>query len=373
MPNSISIYSPGRVNIIGEHTDYNKGLVLPGAVDKSCKIDIVLSSNPQAFSIHSKNLNQIVEWNVVDPIPETQWCTAIFSLIRDMTLKHTNIKGVEITLDSNIPIGGGMSSSSAILCGVAHGLFAMFEIFIEPLAEVQYCQQIEEAFSGVRGGIMDQLACYFGKKDHVIFLDCGSLEFEYIPWKPIGYQLYLINTHVSHELANSEYNKRREECESALEILQQHIPELDSFSQLTLDQLAAHVFHLSAVQFKRCRHVITENQRVLDTIKAMEKDDFSKLGRHLNASHQSLRDDYEVSCPELDFLSDKLNAQRGIAGCRMMGGGFGGCTLVLAENASFTDFSLVASAYRKQFGIDLSVYEVSISDGLFACDTHRNG
>jgi len=263
-----------------------------------------------------------------------------------------------------VPIGSGMSSSAALECSFALALNELFGLGFDQWQLIKASQRAEHNFVGNKCGIMDQFAGVMGKKDHVMLLDCRSLDFQYFPLELGAYQLLLLNTNVSHSLASSEYNTRRAECEQGVHILQQEYPGIANLRDVNLKQIAAMEEQLPEHVFRRCRHVVSENQRVLDATKALLAGDFNAVGELMYQSHFSLQNDYEVSCPELDFLVQQTLDKDYVLGSRMMGGGFGGCTISIVEKERVAELvEEVSSVYSRHFGIDLTPVEVVIGDG----------
>jgi galactokinase len=264
----------------------------------------------------------------------------------------------------NIPIGAGLSSSAAVECGLAFGLDHLFGFGVEKLELVKVAQKAEHTYAGVLCGIMDQFANMFGKKEHVVQLDCRSLDYAYYPFRMADYRIVLLDTQVKHSLASSAYNTRRQECETGVALLQQHHPEVHSLRDVTLDMLDTHEATFDPVVYKRCRYVVEENLRVVEACQDLENGDLEAFGQKMYGSHAGLQHQYEVSCPELDFLVAQAKGESAVVGGRMMGGGFGGCTINLVAKAGVDAFiEKMAGAYKVQFNIDLKAYVTEIVDG----------
>ena len=364
--------SPGRINLIGEHTDYNDGFVLPAAIDKKTTVELELNGKAHECRIIALNLGKEFTFDLRDFSPvEEGWPNYLLGVVREMQLLGAQFLGFDCRFKGNIPLGSGMSSSAALECSMAFGLNELFGLGFDRISLVKLAQLAEHHFVGTRCGIMDQFASVMGKKNQVILLDCRSLEYQYYPLDLGEFTLLLLNTNVSHTLASSEYNTRREECEAGVKILQNRFPEVKSLRDATLEMLASHQDQMSDTLFRRCRHVITENKRVLMAAEALQNKDHRKLGQLIFQSHESLQHDYEVSCPELDFLVELSRSHPEVLGSRMMGGGFGGCTLNIVKKTQLEAFRVTAAnAYRRQFGIELTPYQVAIGDGTTLTGSH---
>ncbi|MDR2682961.1 MAG: galactokinase [Dysgonamonadaceae bacterium] len=358
--------SPGRVNLIGEHTDYNGGFVLPGAIDKAmyCVVKPNGTSQVRAYAL---DLNESSAFGLKEADkPQEGWAKYIFGVVREMEKRGKSVPGFDIVISGDVPLGAGMSSSAALESAVGFALNDQFQLgFTRPeLATIG--QSTEHNYVGVKCGIMDQFASCMGKEGSLIRLDCRSLEYEYVPFHPKGYQLVLLNTCVTHELASSAYNKRRESCERVVEAIAKRHPEVKLLRDATPAMLEEVKNEVSAEDYMRAEFVIGEIQRLLDTCEALKIDDYETVGRKMYETHQGLSQLYEVSCPELDFLNDQAK-KHGVTGSRVMGGGFGGCTINLVKEDKVDTFVKSASeAYEKAFGIRPKVYDVIIKDGARA-------
>ncbi len=357
--------SPGRINIIGEHVDYNDGFVLPAAIDKYICFAIA-ESNSQNCTIVAKDLQDSYTFsldNAVIPIGK-MWVNYILGVLSQLIERDFPIKGFNIVFSSNIPIGAGLSSSAALECGFA---FAMNDIFDLGLTKEEIAiigQKSEHTFVGVKCGIMDQFASVFGKENHVIKLDCTSLEYEYHKADFTNYSLLLLDSHVKHTHLTSGYNDRRAEVESGLKILKQQFPQISSFRDCTEEHVDEAREILGEIRYKRCHFVVREIARVLQAVTALDNDDFQKLGKLMYETHDGLSNGYEISCDELDFLVNVVKDEPVVLGARMMGGGFGGCSINLVKKGAEDELiTTIAAAYRKAFNIELSAYKVNISAG----------
>ena len=362
---TIIAQSPGRINIIGEHTDYNDGFVLPAAVDKKTVFQIRKNGTKTKINIAAFNLNDTFSFDLSDYHPiSAGWENYIMGVVRELEKLGANFTGFDGAFEGDVPIGSGMSSSAALECSLAFGLNELFNLGFDKWQLIKACQMAEHNFVGIKCGIMDQFASIMGKKNQVMLLDCCTLEFEYFPFDLGHYELLLLNTNISHSLASSEYNTRRNECETGVTIFKKKYPTIHSLRDVTYQILAESKHNLPDNIFKRCRHVVLENNRVLEATKALHEKDFYKLGMLMYQSHASLKDDYEVSCEELDFLVALTKDKDYILGSRMIGGGFGGCTLnvILKEKTKqFIDLAYIK--YNNRFGIEPTAYAVAIDDG----------
>jgi galactokinase len=358
--------SPGRINLIGEHTDYNGGFVLPGAIDKAmyCAVKPNGTDRVRAYAL---DLNESATFGLNEADrPHEGWAKYIFGVVREMDKRGRRVPGFDIVISGDVPLGAGMSSSAALESAVGFALNDQFHLgFTRPeLATIG--QSTEHNYVGVKCGIMDQFASCMGKEGSLIRLDCRSLEYEYVPFDPRGYKLVLINTCVTHELASSAYNQRRESCERVVAAIAKRHPEVKLLRDADAGRLQEVKAEVSAEDYLRAEFVIGEIQRLLDTCEALKKDDYETVGRKMYETHEGLSRLYEVSCAELDFLNEQAK-RHGVTGSRVMGGGFGGCTINLVKEEKVDDFVKNASlAYEKTFGIRPKVYDVVIRDGAHA-------
>lgn len=357
--------SPGRINIIGEHVDYNDGFVLPAAINKYVCIAISSNENSQC-KIVAKDLNEIFEFDLNDTlVPNaTMWINYILGVLQQFKEKKALNKGFNAVFSSTVPIGSGLSSSAAVECGFAYAMNKMhnFNLTKEEIALIG--QKSEHTFVGVNCGIMDQFASVFGKKNKVIKLDCNTLEYEYHKANFKKYSLLLLDSNVKHTHLTSGYNDRRNEVEQGLSIIKQYFPEVKTFRNCTEKMLLELKGQLGETIFKRCHFVVKEIQRVQDAVDALENSDFMKLGKLMTETHQGLSKEYEVSCDEIDFLVQLVSNNEKVLGSRMMGGGFGGCSINLVEKGSENELiEKTSNQYRSQFGIELKAYKVRLSKG----------
>lgn len=355
--------SPGRINLIGEHTDYNGGFVLPGAIDKAmyCEIKPNGTDKVRAYAL---DLEESAEFGLGEnDLPEKQWAKYIFGVCREMIKKGKIIPGFDCVFAGDVPLGAGMSSSAALESCFGFAINDTYNLGFDRFELALIGQATEHNYVGVMCGIMDQFASCFGKEGSLIRLDCRSLEYQYIPFNPEGYRLVLVNTCVSHNLAEGAYNKRRQSCENAVAAIKRHRPEIELLRDATLDMLREVVNEVSSEDYIRAEFVIEEIQRLLDTCEALEKGDYETVGKKMYETHIGLSRKYEVSCEELDFLND-IAHECGVSGSRVMGGGFGGCTINLVKNELHDGFIKRATeSYEQQFKIKPKVYDVIIKDG----------
>ncbi|MBR0223881.1 MAG: galactokinase [Bacteroidales bacterium] len=356
--------APGRINIIGEHTDYNGGFVLPGAVDKAISMAILPNGTPFVNLISIDHEDAALFFRIGGPQPKEQWASYFYGVIEEMRQRGATVGGFNAVFGGDVPLGAGMSSSAALESCVGTALNALFKLNFtkEELAKIG--QMTEHHYIGVRCGIMDQFASIFGQKGHVVRLDCRSLEYQLVPFNPKGIEIVLIDTMVKHLLASSEYNVRRAQCEEGVAVIKKYLPNVELLRDVTMEELEAHRAEIDPVSFRRCAFVISENQRLMDACAAMEKGDFEKVGQLVYATHDGLSHDYGVSCPELDFIVDIAHEHENVLGARMMGGGFGGCVIALVKKEGVADYIAdVKKRYMVKFDKDPRVIEVKISDG----------
>ena len=357
--NPIFYASAGRINLIGEHTDYNGGFVFPGAIDKYIMTAININGTDKV-RLYSVDMNQYTEFGLrEEDKPAEQWACYVFGVCREVIKRGFEVKGFDAVFAGNVPLGAGLSSSAALESCFAYALNDLFndnKISIFELALIG--QSTEHNYCGVNCGIMDQFASVFGKKDCLMRLDCRSLEFKYFPFKPVGYKLVLVNSQVKHELVDSPYNKRRESCERVAKTLG-----VETLRDADMSMLEAAKNQISDEDYKRAVYVIGEKQRVLDVCEALEKGDYETVGQRMYETHHGLSKDYEVSCEELDFLND-VAKECGVTGSRIMGGGFGGCTINLVKEEHYDTFVQTAKTkFNEKYGIEPIIIDVVISDG----------
>ena len=360
-----SVYaSPGRINLIGEHTDYNGGFVFPGAVDKGMIIEIK-PNGTDIVKAYSIDLKDYVEFGLnEEDAPRASWARYIFGVCREMIKRGVEVKGFNTAFAGDVPLGAGMSSSAALESAYAYAINDLFgDNKIDKFELAKVGQATEHNYIGVKCGIMDQFASVFGKEGSLMRLDCRSLEYQYFPFKPEGYRLVLVDSVVKHELASSAYNKRRQSCENVVTAIAKKHEGVEFLRDCTLEMLAEVKEEVSAEDYMRAEYVIEEIQRVLDVCDALEKGDYETVGQKMYETHHGMSKKYEVSCEELDFLND-VAFDCGVTGSRVMGGGFGGCTINLVKNELYETFITTAKErFKEKFGRSPKVYDVVISDG----------
>jgi galactokinase len=349
--------APGRVNLIGEHTDYNDGFVMPVAIDFFTQI-ILFPLDTRALEFYSDNFKEKVVLDF-DNLPKSRsrhWSDYVVGVALRLIGEGHELRGARLMISSNVPIGSGLSSSAALEVATAYALATSSDLKIERVELAKLCRRAENEFVGARVGIMDQFVSFFGESDKALLLDCRSLEFEHLPVPPSA-QLVICNTMVKHDLASGAYNERRQQCEEGVKLLRTVLPNVTALRDVTSQQLEEHRKELPEVIYRRCRHVVTENERVLDAASALKQGDVAKFGQLMNQSHQSLRDDYEVSCAELDLMVGLARKVEGVFGARMTGGGFGGCTVNLVRRDKIDEFqNTVAAGYQEATGLTPEVY-----------------
>ncbi len=356
--------APGRINLIGEHTDYNSGLALPVAIQLSTRAAVEWKEG-RHVAVRSTSFDDRVEFDLDDPAPAANrhWSDYVRGVAIAIERAGHRLRGASLSISSEIPIGSGLSSSAALEVAVALALLANSGISLDLDEIARLCQSAENDFVGTRCGIMDQFTSCRARAGHALLLDCRSLVGIHIPM-PANVKLVVSSTMVRHELAASEYNRRREQCEAGVKILGSLKPAVQSLRDVTEADLARYGGALDPVTHGRCRHVVTENQRVLDACAALKENDLTRFGDLMARSHRSLRDDYEVSCAELDLMVALALKLEGVHGARMTGGGFGGCTVNLVEAAHAERFAReIAEAYRRETGVECGVYICSAADG----------
>jgi galactokinase len=358
------VRSPGRINIIGEHTDYNNGFVLPAAIDKAIYIAIS-KRNDDMVSLYAADFKEDYSTSLSEVAPlKHHWANYILGIVDQLKKINKNITGFNAVVDGDVPLGAGLSSSAAVECATVFALNELFELQLNRFEMVKMAQAAEHAFAGVKVGIMDMFASMFGKKDNVIKLDCRSLEYEYVPFHLEGIKIVLLNTNVKHSLASTEYNTRRKECEQGVAWIKEHNPQVNSLRDANIEMLDEFVLPKDKLVYKRCRFIVEEIQRLLEACEDLKRNDAQALGKKMFATHDGLSKEYGVSCKELDFLVDAVRKNKTVFGARMMGGGFGGCTINLVKEETVEDLiNDVKTVYEKEMDLPLTAYVVSIEDG----------
>lgn len=362
--NPILIQSPGRVNLMGDHTDYNDGFVLPAAIQKNIVIGMTVNrlDKIRAFSV-DMNESVVLDLNNLQK-NDKHWVNYIKGVVSELHSAGHKLKGFDMAFGGDIPIGAGLSSSAALEGGLLVGLDRLFGLGLNRKEMAKIGQLTEHNHVGVNCGIMDQFINLHGEPDSALKLDCRSLEYELYPFEREDIKIVLCNSKVSHSLASSEYNVRRRQCEEGVEVLQKYHPEIKNLRDVSFGLLEEHKGELKEVVYRRCRFVLEENQRVQDACDHLKNNDFEALGKTMFTSHQGLSQDYEVSCDELDVLVDIAKNRPGLFGSRMMGGGFGGCTINLVQEDKVEDFmNTVTKAYKQRTGLDTEIYITQISGG----------
>ncbi|MEQ9582610.1 MAG: galactokinase [Arenibacter sp.] len=359
------VESPGRINLIGEHTDYNLGYVLPTAIEKKITFKFIRNNSDKECNLYSLGyhtgfslqLDKIARSNV-------EWENYVLGVLNEILLRTDALRGFDCTIESKLPMGSGLSSSAALECGLAFGLNELFDLGLSKMDIVQLSQKAEHTFVGTQCGIMDQFASVMSEKGHVILLDCKSQEYQQIPIHIDPYRMIMLNTKVSHNLASSEYNTRKRECEEGVAIIQKQYPKVRSLRDVTATMIQEFKQTMDATLFKRCSFIVSENDRVLQTANALKTNDLNLFGTLLYEAHDGISKLYEVSCPESDFLVDFSKQYDAVLGARQTGGGFGGCTLNIVHKDKVDAFVREATkAYKEAFNIELEAFEVQPSAG----------
>ena len=356
--------APGRINLIGEHTDYNEGFVMPAAIDKRIYLAIAPRETTEV-ELFSIDFDETVAFDIhqtTDRLPH--WAKYPYGVVKEILAAGHAVKGFKAVFGGDIPTGAGLSSSAALESAFATALNTVFNLSINKLTLASIGQLAEHNYAGVRCGIMDQFASIHGKENNVIQLDCRSLAFEHFPLELHEHELLLADTRVKHSLASSAYNQRREECEEGVRILSKLQPGIKNLRDVNPEDVRKHKSLMSKEVFMRCEYVAEENERVKATARALAKGEIDKVGQLLYASHQGLKNKYQVSCRELDLLVDTALKTQGVLGARMMGGGFGGCTLNIVETSSMEKvIKIMTESFQAELGSEPAFYRVNISGG----------
>ena len=358
--------APGRINIIGEHIDYNDGYVLPAAIDKYVCFSIRKNNN-MAIEILALDMDDSYTLNIDDELMpiNKMWMNYLLGVLSEFKKRNITLPSFQLAFSSTIPMGAGLSSSAALECGFAFALNDLFELKLSKKDIALIGQQSEHNFAGIKCGIMDQFASVFGQKDKVIKLDCNTLEYEYYDADLGDYGLLLFDTCVKHTHLTSGYNDRRNEVEEGIRIIKQHFPEVKNFRDCTANMVEQLKNELGEMIYKRCHFVVDEISRVDIAANALTNKQYELLGKTMTATHKGLSEEYEVSCSESDFIVNTALNETYVAGSRMMGGGFGGCCLILLKNNSKELLiQLMSEKYKSTFGIDVKYYDVKIGDGI---------
>ncbi|TJZ60408.1 galactokinase [Sphingobacterium olei] len=356
--------SPGRINIIGEHTDYNEGFVLPTAIDKAIYI-AVGKRNDQEIHLYAEDFNENYSVNLADlAITDKGWPNYILGVVDQLQKLNLPVDGFNLYLDGDVPLGAGLSSSAAVECATGFALNELFSFGLKRVDIAKIGQLAEHTYAGVKCGIMDQFASVLSKEGHVLRLDCRTLEYEYVPLELGAYEIVLLNTNVKHSLASSAYNKRRELCEQGVAWVKEKHADVNSLRDITVDMLDELVKDRDVDTYTKCKYVVEENIRLDKACEALKKGDIEELGKQLFFAHAALSDEYDVSCEELDFLVDFVKDIPEVVGARMMGGGFGGCTINIVKKGFGQQLAdAIAPAYKTKFNLELDPIFVKADGG----------
>jgi galactokinase len=361
----LTVKAPGRINLIGEHTDYNEGFVMPAAIQKAATVNIEQRTD-RAIHLFAEDLQDTYILSL-DTVTKSSkdWASYIIGVIAQFQKLVTIPTGFTLRLKSDVPIGAGLSSSAAIECAVAFAINELFAMGFDRMQLTKMAQKAEHEYAGVLCGIMDQFASMFGKKDQVILLDCKTMHYQYYPLKLSNYDIVLLDTQIKHALASSEYNTRRAECEQGISLIQQRYPSTKSLREVSMDMLNECVDSSQMTKvYNRCKYVIEEIERTQAAAKDLQEGQLAAFGQKMFATHDGLSLLYEVSCPELDFLVKEVKDNPNVIGARMMGGGFGGCTInLIKKEATVSVVQKLVASYHKTFQKNLLSYEVNIDDG----------
>lgn len=357
------VSAPGRVNLIGEHTDYNDGFVLPVAIDKK----IIIGGSRRADDVvrlYSLNFGEFQEFSISSLIKQNTWSDYVKGVVSELLQDGHHLRGFNAVLEGNVPRASGLSSSAAIEVASAFFMAQMFQLSMSGEEMAKLCQRAENRFVGVNCGIMDQFISRLGKLGHALLIDCRDLRYQLVPFEVEGCSIVMCNSNVKRQLVDSAYNERRSQCEEGARLLKAKLPAIAALRDVTSAQLHAHAALLPPLTFQRCRHVVTENERVTQAVEALNANNIVRFGELLNQSHESLRDDYQVSCKELDMLVELARGVNGTIGSRMTGAGFGGCTVSLVKDSAVETFrQVIVEKYKERTGITADVYISKAEDG----------
>ncbi|MCK9211187.1 MAG: galactokinase [Ignavibacteriaceae bacterium] len=358
------VRSPGRLNLIGEHTDYNLGFVLPAAINKAVYF-AVAPRQDKTCKLFAADLNEAFDFTLDRLVKsDKHWPNYLMGVVDQLIKAGHEINGFNCVFGGDIPIGAGLSSSAAIEAGLAFSLNQIFDLHIDKLSLVKLAQKAENEFVGVNCGIMDQFINIFGESGNALRIDCRSLDYELVPFDYDNISLVFFNTNVLHSLASSEYNLRRAECGKGVEIIKKEFSQVNSLRDVSRDLLNTFKSKMEPLTFQRCKYVVEENERLLKACEALKVHDLNTFGALMYQTHEGLSRDYEVSCPELDFLVDETKDIPAVYGARMMGGGFGGCTINIIENEFVESVSSsISKKYKQKFNREASVYVTKIGGG----------
>jgi galactokinase len=367
------VRAPGRVNIIGEHTDYNEGFVLPAAIDKAAYVAINKRKD-ERVCLYATQFSQYHDCSLTTVArSEKLWPNYILGVADQLQKAGNTLGGFNLLIDGDIPVGAGLSSSAAVECATVLALNELFELHYTRAELAHIAQHAEHEFAGVNCGVMDMFASLFGKKGHVINLDCRNLFYEYVPLNLKEYTLLLLDTNVKHRLSSSAYNTRRHQCEQGVAWIHEQVPAVKALRDVTQTMLDTYVLPKDPVVYQRCRYVVEENERLLQACEDLKRGDIRALGKKMFATHDGLRTAYEVSCKELDFLVDQVRNQEAVLGARMMGGGFGGCTINLVKEGEIEKLvAAIKPVYEKEMKLPLTHYVVCTEDGAGMLSTRKH-
>ncbi|MEI5983791.1 galactokinase [Sphingobacterium sp. PU5-4] len=358
------VKSPGRINIIGEHTDYNEGFVLPTAIDKAVYVGLGKRDDEEVL-LYAAGFNESFQIDLADVEPTDKgWPNYILGVVNQLKERNKAISGFNLYIDGDVPVGAGLSSSAAVECAVGFGLNSLFDLDLDRVDIAKIGQLAEHTFAGVKCGIMDQFASVLSKEGYVLKLDCRDLSYEYVPLELGDYELVLLNTNVKHSLATSAYNDRRQSCEKAVSLIQEVYPQVKSLRDATIDMLNETVKDIDKAAYTKGKFVIEENIRLQQACDALVSGNIAELGRQMFLAHDALSNEYEVSCRQLDFLVENAKSHPQVVGARMMGGGFGGCTInIVKRGYGQALVDALAPTYGEVFGLELTPIFVETRNG----------
>lgn len=368
------IRAPGRINLIGEHTDYNDGFVMPAAIDYGTFFALAPAGDglTEIFALKYNEAYSINLQDQIVPVKKPAWVNYLLGVIHQLKDNGHTLKPFKCVFGGNIPIGSGLSSSASLECGFAFALNELNNLSIDRQKLIAMAQWSEHNFVGVKCGIMDQFASMMGKKGSVILLDCRSLEYSYSPLTLSGYSIVLCDTKVKHALVDSDYNTRRLECERGIEVLKKHYPAIKSLRDVNEYMVRKHELEFKGKEFNRCLYVVQEIERVQTANQDLQNNDLKAFGEKMFETHKGLSELYEVSCEELDFFVSVAREHAGVIGSRMMGGGFGGCTINIVKTDEADNFvSTLVKSYQTSFSIDAEIYRVALEDGVNIIREHE--
>ena len=365
----IVVRSPGRVNLIGEHTDYNMGYVLPAAINKAAYVAIS-KRDDQEIHLVAADLDETYQTNLTDlHYSDKGWPNYVICVVDQILKLNKKLGGFNAVISGDVPLGAGMSSSAALECATAFALSHLFNLSLERMEIVKLAQKAENEFVGVNCGIMDQFASVFGKKGHVVKLDCRSLEYEYVPFDLQGIKIVLFDSMVKHSLASSEYNVRVSQCSEGVSIINKKYTGVKTLRDATIEMVEECLKNESSDVYDRCKYVVEENNRLIEACKDLNNGNIEAFGQKMYETHSGLSELYEVSCPELDFIVKCTKEEQGILGARMMGGGFGGCVIALVQTTKVEEvFNRINNEYQNKFGRSMGKYLMQIGDGTRLLD-----